>query len=296
MTRLFSNLKGVLSLGLYAVNALIFGSMVMILGLFKMVFPYKSLQPGFSHILTWIGFMWGGITKGINGLNRKTHWDVELPEALSHRKSYLIISNHQSWTDILVLFHTLNYKVPAPRFFIKPPKKWNPFFRALCWHLDFPVVQRYSKEFLGQYPELKGKDLETTRHFCEKFKDMPFSIINFAEGTRFTVQKHQARKSPFQHLLIPKAGGMALILSELGQYLEGVLNITIVYPLHKKKFWDFLCGRIPQIVVRGELIPISDEFRGDYLEDLQFREQFQGWLSQIWQQKDHVIHTIIEKS
>ncbi len=42
-------------------------------------------------------------------------------------------------------------------------------------------------------PELKGKDIETTRKSCEKFKDTPTTIINFVEGTRFTRTKTQAK-------------------------------------------------------------------------------------------------------
>ncbi len=197
------HLKGVSILGLYIVNGLLFGTIVMIVGVCKIILSQERFHPWFSKIFTYICYLWTGITKWINALNREIIWDLELPEGLDHRKSYLVIANHQTWTDIFVLFASLNYKIPAPRFFIKPPKKWNPVFRALCWHLDFPVVQRYSKELLERYPELKGKDIETTRHFCEKFKKIPFSIINFIEGTRFTVTKHQNQASPFEHLLSP---------------------------------------------------------------------------------------------
>ena len=60
-----------------------------------------------------------------------------------------------------------------------------------------------------KYPEKKGKDIEATRKSCERYKDEPITLINFIEGTRFTPEKHAVQRSPYQHLLKPKAGGLA---------------------------------------------------------------------------------------
>ena len=53
-----------------------------------------------------------------------------------------------------MFFKAFHRHIAPPRFFIKPPKRWNLMFRAICWFSDFPVMQRYSKEFLEQHPEL----------------------------------------------------------------------------------------------------------------------------------------------
>lgn len=66
---------------------------------------------------------------------------------------------------------------------------------------DFPFMRRYSQLFLLKYPHLKGKDIEITKKACQKYKDLPVSIMNFVEGTRFTPEKHKKQESPYKNLL-----------------------------------------------------------------------------------------------
>jgi hypothetical protein len=44
----------------------------------------------------------------------------------------------------------------------------------------------------------------------------PTTIVNFVEGSRFTEEKRQQTRSPYQHLLPPKAAGIAMALNVLG--------------------------------------------------------------------------------
>lgn len=97
------------------------------------------------------------------------------------------------------------------------------------WALGFPFMKRYSKAYLEKHPEKKGKDLETTRKTCAKFRDNPVGIFNFAEGTRFTPGKHAQQQSPFRYLLKPKAGGIAFVLDAMGEQLKSLINVTIHY-------------------------------------------------------------------
>ena len=96
------------------------------------------------------------------------------------------------------------------------------------WALDFPFMRRYTKDYLRKHPEMKGKDTETIREACQIFKRAPASIINFLEGTRFTAAKKEKQNSPYRHLLMPKAGGIAGVLSEMGDRMAGIINITII--------------------------------------------------------------------
>ncbi len=119
---------------------------------------------------------------------------------------------------------------------------------GLCWWaLDFPFMKRFSKDFLAKHPEMRGKDLETTRIACEKFSQMPTSVMNFMEGTRFTPKKHAKQQS-----LKPKAGGIAFAMNAMGDKFQSLLNITIVYPDGIPTFVDFLAGRVKNIIVRVE--------------------------------------------
>ena len=156
------------------------------------------------------------------------------------------------------------------------------------WSLDFPYMKRYSREFLEKHPEFKGKDLESAKEACKRFKITPVSVINFLEGTRFSPEKHQKTNSPFRNLLPPKAGGVAIVLTEMKDYLSCIVNVTIVYEPDRVTFWDLFSGRIKKVMVRVECLPIPREMiSGDYANDPAFREKFQLWLNSLWEQKDH---------
>lgn len=145
---------------------------------------------------------------------------------------------------------------------------------------------------------MRGKDIQTTRKQCEKFKSSPVSIINFLEGTRFNFEKRSKQQSPFTHLLKPKAGGVALVLSSMGDYLTNILDITIVYPGNNPphRFWDLLKGKIPNITVRVNTLPVPENVVGkNYSEDHSFRENFQDWINDLWIKKDEQIEKIIAK-
>jgi 1-acyl-sn-glycerol-3-phosphate acyltransferase len=167
---------------------------------------------------------------------------------------------------------------------------WVPVIGIAWWALDFPFMKRYSAAEIAKNPSLKGKDLETTRKACEKFKYTPVTVFNFLEGTRFTPAKHQLQQSPYQHLLKPKAGGAAFVLGAMGEQLHTMLNLTIYYPCDDRSFWHFLSGRVKKVVVRIEKQTIAPRFLSrDYLSDEQFRGEFQQWVSELWADKDRLL-------
>lgn len=66
-------------------------------------------------------------------------------------------------------------------------------------------MKRYSRAYLLRHPERRGKDVETTRRSCEKFRLHPTTIVNFVEGSCFTQEKHQQTHSSFK--LVATKGG-----------------------------------------------------------------------------------------
>jgi len=198
----------------------------------------------------------------------------------------LLLSNHQSWVDILVIIRVFFRKLPPYKFFIKKELLWLPLMGACLWGLDFPVMRRYSKGFLAKHPHLKGRDLEATRKACEKFKDHPVTVMNFAEGTRFTHAKHQAQESPFTHLLKPRAGGTALVMHAMGEVLEEILDVTIIYPAGPPGLWPFFCGKTREIIIDVRRLPFNPELVGNYHVDADFQGFFQSWINNLWREKD----------
>ncbi|MBW2261549.1 MAG: acyltransferase, partial [Deltaproteobacteria bacterium] len=167
---------------------------------------------------------------------------------------------------------------------------WVPLLGLAWWALDFPFMKRYSRETIAKHPELRGKDLETTRRACEKYRTIPVSVMNFMEGTRFTDEKHRSTKSTYTHLLPPKAGGLAFVLSAMGSQMRSLIDVTIVYPHGRPTVYDLFSGRIPLIKVIAERREIPPEMiEGNYHDDPEFRSRFQAWVSELWDHKNDLI-------
>ncbi|MEE4675567.1 acyltransferase [Pseudomonas alliivorans] len=272
---------------LLLINTLILIGPLLVFALLKLLFRGR-MRDHCSHAVMWIAETWAEIDKLIFAACIPTQWDIRGDEGLRNDTSYLVISNHQSWVDIPALIQALNRRTPFFKFFLKKELIWVPLLGLAWWGLDYPFMKRYTKAFLAKNPELKGKDLEITKAACELFKRQPVTIVNYLEGTRFTPAKHTAQSSPYTSLLKPKAGGVAFVLAAMGEQLDAILDVTVVYPGSSiPGFWDMLCGRVPKVIVdikTRELEPWL--WQGDYENDPVFRERIQGWVNQLWIEKD----------
>ncbi|MCD4675553.1 MAG: acyltransferase [Desulfobacula sp.] len=286
-------LKGVLSIILYTANTIFLTIPLILLSFFKFIIPAHSIIVILDKILISIAALWIGINSFNSRLFCKIDWDIRGLEQLEKKEWYLVISNHQSWVDILALQTTLNQKIPMLKFFLKKELIWVPFLGLAWWALDFPFMKRYSKIKLTEKPHLKGKDLKSTKKACEKFKHTPVSIMNFVEGTRFTPQKKVSQKNNhFTHLLNPKAGGAAFVLGSMGEYLNKIIDVTIVYPDKIPTFWEYISGRVNKIIIDFQVIPLTDSLTGDYFNDLEYKNHFFVWLKALWQEKDEKINNL----
>lgn len=294
-TTLGYNLKGILSMLMLYVNTSFWFVFLLPLSFLKLLVPIGGWRKFCSFLLKGIGVSWISINNFNLRWLLKTRWDVRGLEGLSVDQWYLVISNHQTWVDIVVLQKIFNKKIPFLKFFLKKELIWVPILGIAWWALDFPFMKRYSASFLKRHPHLKGKDIEITRKACRKFKSMPVSVMNFVEGTRFTPEKHDKQNSPFKHLLKPKAGGIGFVLSTMGEQLSNIVNVTIMYPDGDTSFWSFLCGRIKEIRVVVEKLPVTSEILGDYIEDKDFQVQFQEWVNVVWTKKDALIDASLKR-
>lgn len=284
--------KGILSLLLYTMNTIFLTVPLILLSLLKFVIPVHFFIVILDNILISIATLWIAVNSFNSRLFCKIDWDIRGLDKLEKKEWYLVLSNHQSWVDILALQTTLNQKVPMLKFFLKKELIWVPFLGLAWWALDFPFMKRYSKKQLKENPRLKGKDLEITKKACERFKHTPVSIMNFVEGTRFTLEKKSAQKNQFTHLLTPKAGGIAFVLGSMGEYLHKIIDVTIVYPEKIPTFWEYISGKVNKIIIDFEVIPLTDVLTGDYFNDIEHKNQFFNWLNALWQTKDKKIKAL----
>jgi TPR repeat protein len=287
-------IRGTLTFAAIAINTVFWAIPIYAGVLLKLVLPRGTLRDALRRALIGMADNWVSVNGGIFALAGLTQWKFTGLERLRRNGRYLVVANHQSWADILVLQRTFNRRIPFLKFFIKQELIWVPVLGLAWWGLEFPFMKRYSSEYLAKHPELRGRDLETTRRMCESLGGQPLTIMNFLEGTRFAPDKRDHQKSPYHRLLKPKAGGIAFVLGTIGASLDALLDVTIVYRGQVCSFWDFLCGRIDAIevdVVMREIPP--DLVARDYYGDAAFRESIQGWIRDLWAQKDSKLEAAV---
>ena len=284
-----SALIGVTAFIFVLLNTLFWCIFLLSFAILKLLLPIESWKIFFTKLIIFIGECWIFCNKAWINLLHKPKWKVNGFQKLDSKNWYLVTANHQSWADIFVLQSITNRNIPMLKFFMKDVLKWVPIIGLAWWALDMPFLKRYSKDQLVKNPKLRGRDIEQMKKSFGRYSRYPVSIFSFAEGTRFTEEKKLKQKSPYQKLLLPKTGGIALALSTM-PYIKSFINFTIKYDSEHRTFWKFLCGKMNDVTVEVEIIEIPDSFFGnDYLNDESFREEIKGWLNQIWLKKDKLL-------
>jgi 1-acyl-sn-glycerol-3-phosphate acyltransferase len=264
------------------------GGLIMPLALIKFMVPVHAVQRACSRISVALALNWVSTIQLIGRLLHTPSWEVDWRGQLDPRQSYLLISNHQSWADILILFDLFHGRVPFLRFFLKQQLMYVPIVGLGCWAMDFPFMKRHPREAVAANPDLRNQDLVATRRACEIFKTAPATVVNFAEGTRFSEAKRLAKQSPYRHLLRPKSAGLSFTLNAMGEQFAGILDVTLAYqPTDKPLLWSWLCGEQDDLQIHVDLLPIpADMIHGDYEADEEFRTRFQSWINGLWSCKD----------
>ena len=79
----------------------------------------------------------------------------------------------------------------------------------------------------------------------------------------------------------------------MDDYLHKVVDVTIIYPRGTPEFWDFLCGKCPEI----EISMINYDIPTEILTTKDQREQrtiLAAWIETIWAAKDARISSQLE--
>lgn len=267
---------------------------LLLVALLRWLMPLAFARRFFAGVLVGLAESWIEFNAFLVRHATPTRLRVEGGEGLRMDGHYLVLANHQSWVDIIMLQTVLNRRAPLMRFFLKSQLIWVPFLGLAWWALDFPFMKRYTRRQLARNPELAGKDIESTRRACDKFKGIPVSVMNFVEGTRFNAKKHARQASPYRRLLRPKAGGVGFVLDAMGSALHLVVDASIVYPGGVPTLADLVAGRIPEVAVRLREREIPVELRGaDVENDPMARVRVQRWINSLWVEKDRDLEELL---
>ncbi|MEX0738584.1 MAG: acyltransferase [Pseudohongiella sp.] len=293
--KLLSSLRVVTATILLSLNSIIHVTPLLLVALIKAIIRVGPVLTLCDRVLMAIVASWIDVNSWM--FDHLTNTEVVvtgLPDPMPEGH-FLLICNHQSWVDIPVLQKLFNRRLPMLRFFLKSQLIWVPVLGLAWWALDFPFMKRYSRQQIEKRPDLAGRDAAATRKACEKFRRIPVSIVNFAEGTRFRTDKHANQQSPFRHLLKPRAGGTALVLDAMAESLDTLVDVTITYPEGAGELNDLFANRIGRIVVDVQTLPIPAELRGgDYQNDEAHRARMQAWVNERWQIKDKTIDRLLK--
>jgi 1-acyl-sn-glycerol-3-phosphate acyltransferase len=263
---------------LMLIAVITFWFIVMLPGVLLRCVPVHRVQRLASRYCVWIATNWVASNVLVLRVLHRVHWQVDIDGSIEPRRSYLLLANHQSWADILVLFDVFHRRTPFARFFLKRDLLYVPIVGVVCWAMDFPFMTRKSGR----------DDLETTRRACELYREAPVTVVNFLEGTRFTPEKGASTSSPYQRLLKPKAGGVAHTLNAMGDQFAGILDVTLEYqPTTRALAWSWLCGEQAEVKLHVKVRPVPAQLiDGDYLHDAEHRARVQAWLHELWSEKD----------
>jgi 1-acyl-sn-glycerol-3-phosphate acyltransferase len=286
-------LRGALPLAYITLNLAIWILPLLLLALLKLAIPITVIKQGLYKVM--IGFYFLAVKidlflfQSILGIR----FEVDPLDDLQKNKNYLIVSNHQSWSDILVLQSILIDHTPIIKFIVKKEILYLPLVGLICWAYEYPLVHRSSNKTKITENKNLSRDLQVLGDKLVNMGKNPAAIINFAEGSRFTEARRQKYKSPHEHLLKSRTGGLYFILNTFGQKIDYLLDFTLVYDVSEPIFFKFLGRRCRSVKVRVNKFSMPEllqSLKGE-ADDLDF-EKVDTWLKSLWAGKDRIIDRI----
>ena len=280
---------GILTFFLILIELIIgFGTLTLI-NIPRIIIPFKSFKIFLAKVSNQIGDITVYGLKLIMLLMHGNTIQVINEQKFDANTWYMAMSNHQSWADIFVLLVTANHRIPLLKFFMKKELWWIPFVFLANQTLNMPFVNRHSKEAIKKNPSLRHKDYKNTLKSCKRFLRTPSTIFSYAEGTRFTDEKHALQGKKYKNLLSPKVGGMATALSAMPN-IDTLIDFSLVYKSNKRGAWSFLTGEMKdvKVFIKSYAVPTHLKHR-NYSEDEKYRDEFKTWIEGIWSEKDQKI-------
>ena len=287
--------RGSITILLLALNTLLLGTPILLGGVVRLLTPEGPRRRRVILYIAGLAETWVANNDRILDAMVDTAWDIAGVDNLRYDGHYLITSNHLSWVDIIVLFRAFHRKAAIPRFFLKQQLIWMPIVGQACWALEFPFMRRHTAEYLEKHPEKRGEDLETTRKACRRYRNFPVAVLNFLEGTRFTKAKHHEQQSPYRHLLRPRIGGTSFVLASLGDQLDAIYDVTVVYPPNNvMTLGRFVSGRAPKIIIDARRIDVPPQFFDPAVtRPGPERDALKAWIEQVWMEKDALMTRLL---
>lgn len=281
MNKIAEIFQGILTFFIISLSTLFLALPIYLAIALIVILPFEKPRRFLKKSIFELAKCWVSFNAFLFNRRKNLQLNLSIDGELSLNEWYLLIANHQSMADILILQCALNKRAPFLKFLIKKELIYVPLFGLIWWALDYPLLRREAKK--------SGRDFKTTQKACEKFRISPVTVVNFVEGTRYSEEKRIEAQTPYKHLLTPRPGTSAIILSELQDIIHAILDVTIKYD-NKTTIWSLICGKKQRIQVHVAVIPLSDlALKEPIMQDKKALAQYRHFIQDAWEKKDRLL-------
>ena len=234
----------------------------------------KKLQRLHSANIAWILLHISGV-----------RFSVNTSDSFLDQGRYIMVVNHQSGVDILVLLALLPKDLPLLKFFLKKSLAYIPFLGWFCYVMGYLFVDRVpSHATLSDAKRILCLQRARLSMQCKSALESPTTLVLFVEGTRFSPQN---KPGLYQHVLQPQSTGLALALEQAPVDCQGVIDTTIFYAqTNQVTPWTLLSGLCKTIHIDMHTHACKEFYAQDILKKKSKKRKLSEWLQAIWLQKD----------
>jgi 1-acyl-sn-glycerol-3-phosphate acyltransferase len=179
-------------------------------------------------------------------------------------KPFVVVSNHYSWVDIIILYTTIYSRKTAFVFVMKRSLIKLPMIGIICWGLGHPLIYR---------GKARRKNLFVLQDSAKRAVAYNYGIMIFPEGTRYT--KSEGKPKRYSHLLTPRTIGFQKLIESMGGSAS-VLDVTLKYGNAQHKVIDFLQGNLGKVEVYTKTQQVT-------------AEEASAWILATWAEKDQLL-------
>ena len=216
--------------------------------------------------------------------------------------SYLVISNHLSTFDQLLIQYILNKRSSTLYLFAKYELIFTTLTYGIIGYLLGHIFIKRPSPFWLKYNtrrELSEFNQNILKKNFQLFQDIPRSFLLFPEGSRFTPEKKKTLESPHEYLLPPKIKAMEWMFSGMKKHLPDTsikcIDFTLVYPDHllkKPSFLDLLKGNF-SVYLNVNVYSLA-EITKDCTNSEETEARLKEWIDEVWVKKDQMIKMVRE--
>lgn len=243
-------------------------------------------RPAFRRVNRWCArSVWGAwvlLSERLNGIAVVLTGDPP-----PQRENAIVIANHQSMADIMVLLCVAwrCRRLGHMKFFAKKVVKYVPGPGWGMLFLDCVFVDR-------DWTRDRSRIEAVFARF--RLEHIPVFLVSFLEGTRITPAKlaaavahAEARGLPVpRHTLVPRTKGFVAMLQGLDGHVDAVYDLTIGYPGRTPSLFDAFCGRASVVAVDLRRYPMSA------LPSADDEAALAAWVHDRYEEKDERLATL----